>query len=51
VRGFRFDDPVFGIQWPLSATAVSDQDRNWPLVDRQELHISRRILVGDNQFK
>jgi dTDP-4-dehydrorhamnose 3,5-epimerase len=31
-RGVRFDDPAFGIQWPLVATAVSEQDRNWPLV-------------------
>jgi dTDP-4-dehydrorhamnose 3,5-epimerase len=33
-RGARFDDPMFGIQWPLAATAVSEQDRNWPLVQR-----------------
>jgi dTDP-4-dehydrorhamnose 3,5-epimerase len=32
VRGARFDDPVFGIQWPMPATVVSEQDRNWPLV-------------------
>ncbi|HEY1500102.1 MAG TPA: dTDP-4-dehydrorhamnose 3,5-epimerase [Acidobacteriaceae bacterium] len=31
-RGARFDDPAFRIQWPLPATAVSEQDRNWPLV-------------------
>jgi dTDP-4-dehydrorhamnose 3,5-epimerase len=34
VRGVRFDDPVFGIEWPLAVTAISDQDRNWPLVVR-----------------
>jgi dTDP-4-dehydrorhamnose 3,5-epimerase len=34
VRGVRFDDPAFGIQWPLVPTLVSDQDRNWPLVER-----------------
>jgi dTDP-4-dehydrorhamnose 3,5-epimerase len=33
--GVRFDDPAFGIEWPLAATVVSDQDRNWPLVERQ----------------
>jgi dTDP-4-dehydrorhamnose 3,5-epimerase len=33
-RGVRFDDPAFGIQWPLPATVVSEQDRNWPLVER-----------------
>lgn len=34
-RGARLDDPVFAIQWPLAPTAVSDQDRNWPLVSRR----------------
>lgn len=29
--GVRFDDPAFNIPWPLAATAVSEQDRNWPL--------------------
>lgn len=33
-RGVRFNDPQFGIQWPLVPTLVSDQDRNWPLVAR-----------------
>jgi dTDP-4-dehydrorhamnose 3,5-epimerase len=28
--GFRFDDPAFGIDWPLSVSVVSDQDRGWP---------------------
>jgi len=31
-RGVRFDDPAFGIRWPLPATMISDQDRAWPLV-------------------
>lgn len=34
-KGVRYDDPAFGIQWPLAATAVSEQDRNWPLVERR----------------
>jgi dTDP-4-dehydrorhamnose 3,5-epimerase len=32
-RGVRFDDPVFGIQWPLAVSSMSDQDRNWPLTE------------------
>ena len=32
--GVRFDDPTIGIQWPLSPSAVSAQDRNWPFVQR-----------------
>jgi dTDP-4-dehydrorhamnose 3,5-epimerase len=34
VRGVRFDDPAFAIQWPLVATVVSEQDRSWPLFER-----------------
>jgi dTDP-4-dehydrorhamnose 3,5-epimerase len=33
-RGVRFDDPVFCINWPLTPTIISQQDRNWPLVER-----------------
>jgi dTDP-4-dehydrorhamnose 3,5-epimerase len=31
-RGLRFDDPKLGIKWPLPATSISDQDRNWTLL-------------------
>ena len=34
-KGVRFDDPAFGIEWPLAPTAMSDQDRNWPLVSEK----------------
>jgi len=30
VRGVRFDDPTFGIRWPLVVTSVSEQDQGWP---------------------
>lgn len=30
--GVRFDDPAFGIEWPLGApTVVSGKDQGWPL--------------------
>lgn len=29
-RGVRFNDPVFGINWPLPVTVMSDKDANWP---------------------
>jgi dTDP-4-dehydrorhamnose 3,5-epimerase len=31
--GVRFDDPTLGIEWPVTATVVSQQDRNWPLIN------------------
>jgi len=29
-RGVRFDDPAFGIEWPLADPIVSDRDRSFP---------------------
>jgi dTDP-4-dehydrorhamnose 3,5-epimerase len=31
--GLRFDDPKLAISWPRPATAMTDKDRNWPLLD------------------
>ena len=28
--GIRYDDPAFGIEWPLAVTAISEQDLAWP---------------------
>lgn len=28
--GVRYDDPVFGIAWPLPVSVISSQDQNWP---------------------
>jgi dTDP-4-dehydrorhamnose 3,5-epimerase len=32
-QGFRWQDPEFGIAWPLPATVISEQDANWPLLE------------------
>jgi len=46
-RGARFDDPAFAIRWPLPPTAVSDQDRSWPLVPPREMeHHPDTVLTG-----
>jgi dTDP-4-dehydrorhamnose 3,5-epimerase len=29
-RGVRWDDPVFGIEWPEAERTISDQDRAYP---------------------
>jgi dTDP-4-dehydrorhamnose 3,5-epimerase len=29
-RGVRFDDPLFGIQWPMEVRVISEKDRSWP---------------------
>lgn len=29
--GVRWDDPAFGIEWPMAPLVISDKDRAWPL--------------------
>ncbi len=36
-RGLRYDDPAFGIVWPLEVTAISDRDLAWPDLKEGEL--------------
>ena len=31
--GIRYDDTAIGIRWPLIPTVISQQDRNWPLIE------------------
>jgi dTDP-4-dehydrorhamnose 3,5-epimerase len=31
-QGLRFDDPGFGIEWPLLISTISERDRSWPLL-------------------
>ena len=31
-RGIRFDDPQVGIKWPLASPALSERDKNLPLL-------------------
>jgi dTDP-4-dehydrorhamnose 3,5-epimerase len=28
--GIRYNDPAFGIQWPVPVTTISDKDNSWP---------------------
>lgn len=28
--GVRYDDPAFGIKWPIEASVISEQDAKWP---------------------
>ena len=31
--GVRFDDPAFGIAWPLPVSVIAPKDREWPLFE------------------
>jgi dTDP-4-dehydrorhamnose 3,5-epimerase len=32
-RGYRYDDPAFGIQWPCKPKILSERDQNYPLFE------------------
>jgi dTDP-4-dehydrorhamnose 3,5-epimerase len=31
--GVRYNDVAIGIRWPMAPTIISQQDRNWPLIE------------------
>lgn len=31
-KGLRYDDPAFGIKWPLPVSVISEKDKDWPLM-------------------
>lgn len=35
-RGFRFDDPMIGVQWPLAVTRISEKDLSYPALTESE---------------
>ncbi len=32
-RGLRYDDPAFGIEWPMPITVISEKDAAWALYE------------------
>ncbi|MEX2541130.1 MAG: dTDP-4-dehydrorhamnose 3,5-epimerase [Trueperaceae bacterium] len=34
-RGLRYDDPAFGIEWPLEVTVISEKDASWRPFERE----------------
>ena len=42
-QGVRFDDPAFGIEWPLPVSVISDPDRSWP--DFRAISPMKRVLL------
>lgn len=38
--GFRYDDPAFGVRWPLPVTMISERDLSWPAFEADALSSS-----------
>lgn len=32
-QGYRYDDPLFGIQWPIPVSEISEKDLSWPFLN------------------
>lgn len=32
--GARYDDPAFGVHWPIDVSVISEKDLNWPAFSR-----------------
>lgn len=43
--GLLYNDPRFGIAWPLPVTEVSERDRAWQPLDLIEPDVRRRMMV------
>lgn len=35
--GFRYNDPAFGLEWPVPITELSEKDANWPDFDPERV--------------
>lgn len=44
--GLRFDDPAFGISWPLAPTVLSPKDGEWESFSDQLASIESRMRLG-----
>lgn len=36
-RGQRYDDPAFGMEWPIEVEVISEKDASWPDWDGKEI--------------
>jgi dTDP-4-dehydrorhamnose 3,5-epimerase len=45
-RGLRWDDPAFGIDWPLPVSVLSDKDAAAPLLTDEEIGRRATLLAG-----
>lgn len=42
-QGYRWDEPGFGIEWPLPVTVISERDASWPYVTRRQLALTSAV--------
>ncbi len=45
-RGARWDDPAFGIEWPLPVAVIAARDRDYPDLDPASLDVLRGLAAS-----
>ena len=43
--GLLYNDPLLGLEWPLSVTVISDKDRGWAPLDERRTTLATRMAV------
>ncbi|SPM41102.1 dTDP-4-dehydrorhamnose 3,5-epimerase or related enzyme, partial [Mycobacterium numidiamassiliense] len=42
-QGYRWNEPEFGIEWPLPVTVISEQDASWPYLKGRQLALTGAV--------
>lgn len=50
-RGFRWNDPEIGVDWPLEVAAISEKDRTWPDLDWDAVERQLTLPTADNDAR
>src|SRR5262245_57243761 len=43
--GLLHNDPRLGLRWPLPVAVISEKDKNFPLLDRIEIELKRKMTL------
>lgn len=49
VGGLLYNDPRLGLKWPIPITTIAEKDQNFPLLDRIEGELKRKMSVSGNR--
>jgi dTDP-4-dehydrorhamnose 3,5-epimerase len=48
-QGYRWNEPEFGIEWPLPVTVISEKDASWPYLKKRQLALNAAADDGGQE--
>src|SRR5689334_19539100 len=48
--GLMYNDPRIGLKWPIAVSVISEKDQKFPLLDRFEAELKRKMSLGTLQY-